>query len=94
MTGSARAPLHPRPCNRHRTHCQHGRLVADLANAATLGGQLQVPPVSGKGITTVRPADGSVLWQHDWRGDAITLPAVISDGDVLLGSGRLPRTAP
>lgn len=56
-------------------------------HAATLGGQLQVLLVSGKGITAVRPSDGSVLWQHDWPGDAITQPAVTSDGDVLLGSG-------
>ncbi len=56
-------------------------------HAATLGGQLQVLLVSGKGITGVRPSDGTVLWQHDWPGDAIAQPALTPDGDVLLGSG-------
>jgi outer membrane protein assembly factor BamB len=36
--------------------------------------------------TSVAPADGKLLWQHKWQGGAIVQPAMIGDGDILIGS--------
>jgi outer membrane protein assembly factor BamB len=36
--------------------------------------------------TSVAPADGTVLWQHKWEGGAIVQPAVIGNGDIVIGS--------
>ncbi|HKQ75749.1 MAG TPA: alcohol dehydrogenase, partial [Blastocatellia bacterium] len=33
------------------------------------------------------PSDGKLLWKHEWSGDGIVQPAVITGSDVLLGSG-------
>jgi hypothetical protein len=54
---------------------------------ATLDGVAQILLINGAGITSVVPADGTPLWQHQWPGDGIVQPAVTADGDVLLGSG-------
>ncbi|MBL8290534.1 MAG: PQQ-binding-like beta-propeller repeat protein [Bryobacterales bacterium] len=54
---------------------------------ATIGGQTQVLLVNGAGIVAVAPADGTLLWKHEWPGDGIIQPALIADGDVLIGSG-------
>jgi outer membrane protein assembly factor BamB len=53
----------------------------------TTGGAQQVLLVNGDGLTSVNPADGSLLWKHAWEGDSIVQPAVTADGDVLIGSG-------
>jgi outer membrane protein assembly factor BamB len=37
-------------------------------------------------VTSVAPADGTVLWQHKGDGGAIVQPAVIGDGDLLVSS--------
>jgi outer membrane protein assembly factor BamB len=53
---------------------------------STIGGVTQVLLVNGEGVTSVAPADGTMLWKYAWEGDSIVQPAVIAD-DVLLGSG-------
>jgi outer membrane protein assembly factor BamB len=53
----------------------------------TIGGVEQVLFTNGKGVSSVAPADGKLLWKHDWASDSIVQPAITADGDVLLGSG-------
>jgi hypothetical protein len=51
----------------------------------------QVLQLSGGGISSVRPADGELLWEHAWEGFPIVQPGLTEDGDVLIsvnaGSG-------
>ena len=54
---------------------------------ATIGGVAQIVLLNGAGAIGVAPADGALLWKHDWRGDGIVQPAMTPDGDVLIGSG-------
>ncbi len=54
---------------------------------ATINGVTQVLLVKGGGVISVAPADGTVLWNHEWPGDGIVQPAVFGDGTVLIGSG-------
>jgi outer membrane protein assembly factor BamB len=49
------------------------------------GGVPQILQLSGDGLTAVAPADGSVLWEHEWSGYPIVQPATTADGDVLIG---------
>ena len=50
----------------------------------TIGGIAQVLLMSGGGLTSVAPADGTLLWEHGWEGAAILQSARTSDGDVLI----------
>ena len=52
----------------------------------TIGGVPQVVMLSGAGTTSVNPADGAVLWQHDWSGGSIVQPALTADGDILVNA--------
>jgi outer membrane protein assembly factor BamB len=57
---------------------------------ATLGGVEQVLLASDYGIESFAPADGKVLWEHDWHAkglNRVTQPTVLSDTDLLLGTG-------
>ncbi len=54
---------------------------------ATLDGVPQIVMLNGAGAIGVNPADGALLWKHDWRGDGIVQPALIPGGGVLIGSG-------
>ena len=51
----------------------------------TIDGVQQALLLAGK-ATSVVPADGKILWQHEWEGGAIVQPAVIGDGDLLISS--------
>jgi hypothetical protein len=51
---------------------------------ATIDGIPQVLLLSAAGLTSVAPADGKPLWQHDWRGFPLVQPALAGDGDVLI----------
>ncbi|NJL26358.1 MAG: PQQ-binding-like beta-propeller repeat protein [Thermoanaerobaculia bacterium] len=51
---------------------------------ATIGGITQVLLQRGKGAVSVAPADGAVLWKHEWPSVSIVQPAVLADGDVLV----------
>ncbi len=53
---------------------------------ATIDGVAQVLLLSGAGITSVAPADGTVLWEYAWPGVTIVQPALIADGDVLIST--------
>jgi outer membrane protein assembly factor BamB len=50
----------------------------------TLDGVVQVVLMSSGGITSVAPADGSVLWQHSWAGSTIVQPAITRDAALLI----------
>jgi outer membrane protein assembly factor BamB len=54
---------------------------------ATIGGVPQIVLLNGVGAIGVAPADGALLWKHEWRGDGIVQPAVIAGTDILVGSG-------
>ncbi|MBL9188942.1 MAG: PQQ-like beta-propeller repeat protein [Opitutaceae bacterium] len=54
---------------------------------ATLHGVAHVVLLNGAGAIAVAPADGRPLWTHAWKNDGITQPALLPDGDLLLGSG-------
>jgi outer membrane protein assembly factor BamB len=45
--------------------------------------------MSGKGVTSVAPADGKVLWTNDWEGAAILQPVQTPDGDLLVTMGDM-----
>ena len=50
----------------------------------TLAGVPQVVLLSHDGATSIAPAHGTVLWQHDWSSGAIVQPIPTGDGDVLV----------
>jgi outer membrane protein assembly factor BamB len=52
----------------------------------TIDGVVQVLMLSDAGATSVAPADGTVLWEHGWAGGAITQPARVAAGDVLISA--------
>jgi outer membrane protein assembly factor BamB len=54
---------------------------------SSINGVTQVVLVNGPGAIGVAPSDGTVLWKHAWAGDSIVQPAVITGGDILIGSG-------
>ena len=47
---------------------------------ATIGGVPQVLLASGAGLTSFAPADGTLLWEHKWKGFPIVQPALVADG--------------
>lgn len=53
----------------------------------TIAGVTQFLLVSGAGIISVAPQEGTLLWEHKWNGDGIVQPALAEDGDVLIGTG-------
>ena len=53
----------------------------------TLDGVPQVLLLTSDGVTSVAPADGTVLWTHDWAtGSRIVQPALTAAGDILVGA--------
>lgn len=64
------------------------------AHLATLGGERQVLMVSDFGVESFAPADGRVLWSHNWHVpgmNRVTQPVVLSDTDVLVCTGVGPQ---
>jgi len=57
------------------------------AHCARIGGVEQVLILNGEGVLALAPADGARLWSYAWPSDGIVQPAVLADGDVLIGSG-------
>ena len=54
----------------------------------TLDGVPQVLLLASDGVTSVAPADGTVLWTHDWAtASRIVQPALTAGGDILVGAG-------
>ena len=56
---------------------------------STIDGVEQILLVTSTGATGVKPADGTVLWEHKWEGVPMLQPARLSDGDVLIASGDM-----
>ena len=54
---------------------------------ATIAGVTQIVLLNGAGAISVAPADGKLLWNHEWKSDGIVQPALLAGGDVLIGSG-------
>ncbi|MEM7352660.1 MAG: PQQ-binding-like beta-propeller repeat protein [Acidobacteriota bacterium] len=50
----------------------------------TLDGVEQILQLNGDGLVGVAPADGTLLWQHEWSGYPIVQPALTADGDILI----------
>lgn len=53
---------------------------------AEIEGMAQVILLGGPGAIGVAPADGAVLWQHEWSSGAIVQPGVLPDGDLLVNA--------
>ena len=54
------------------------------AHRLVVDGVVQAGILSDAGLTAIAPADGAVLWEHAWPGGAITQPARLDGGDILL----------
>jgi outer membrane protein assembly factor BamB len=52
----------------------------------TIDGVAQVLLLSGAGAASVAPADGKLLWEHEWQGTTILQPALTADGDILIAT--------
>jgi hypothetical protein len=53
----------------------------------SIDGVEQVLLLGGSGATSVAPASGAVLWEHEWPGVTIVQPALMADGNVVINSG-------
>ena len=56
---------------------------------STIDGVPQVVLLSYSGATGVAPADGKVLWQHDWPGSTIVQPAAVGDNFLISNGGGM-----
>ena len=55
---------------------------------ATIDGVEQILLMSSLGVTSVAPADGTLLWKYEWPSDTrIMQPAVMPDGGLLMTAG-------
>ena len=57
-------------------------------HVATLGGVTQILLLNGAGLASVNPADGGILWKHDWDGAPILQPVVLENGDLLIATAE------
>jgi outer membrane protein assembly factor BamB len=55
----------------------------------TIDGTAQILLMGGAGVTSVVPADGTVLWQHEWPGAPILQPAQVGDDALLITTGGM-----
>lgn len=53
---------------------------------AMIDGVKQILLMNSSGVVSVAP-DGAELWKYAWRGDGIVQPAMVADGEILLGAG-------
>ena len=53
---------------------------------ATLDGVVQVVLLGGPGVISLDPANGNVLWKHEWSPGPIIQPALTEDGDILVNA--------
>ncbi len=59
----------------------------------TVDGVAQIVLQRNAGATGFAPADGTLLWEHPWKGIGILQPAVTADGDLLvsmINEGAMP----
>jgi outer membrane protein assembly factor BamB len=59
---------------------------------AVIDGVPQVLLMSGTGVASVAPADGTLLWEHAWKGYPIVQPALTAEGDVLIAANESSGT--
>ena len=64
---------------------QHGGSYSS-PQRATIDGVAQILLLSGAGATSVAPANGELLWEHAWPGNAIVQPAITADGDIVINA--------
>lgn len=57
-------------------------------HAFTLEGVPQVVLISAIGLSSYSPADGALLWKHEWKGYPIVQPAATPDGDLLIAASE------
>ena len=50
----------------------------------TIDGVAQVVLLANRGVVSVAPADGKLLWEHPWPGIEIVQPVLTGEGDVLI----------
>ena len=55
----------------------------------TIRGVAQILLLSSAGVISVAPADGALLWQHEWPGVTILQPARTINSDVLITTGDM-----
>jgi hypothetical protein len=48
--------------------------------------------LSGEGVRGFAPADGTMLWRHEWKGYPIVQPALTAEGDVLVAANESSGT--
>ena len=54
---------------------------------STIDGVEQILLLSGVGVTSFAPVDGTILWEHPWpQEDRILQPTLTPDGDILLST--------
>ena len=53
---------------------------------ATIDGVDQILLLGGPGAIGVAPADGAVLWEHEWSPGAIVQPGLTAEGDILVNA--------
>jgi outer membrane protein assembly factor BamB len=53
---------------------------------ATIDGVVQILLLGGPGAISVAPADGAVLWEHNWEAGTMVQPAFTADGNVLINA--------
>jgi outer membrane protein assembly factor BamB len=65
-------------------HAAQGGEAYASPQLVTLDGVPQVLLTSGVGVSSVAPADGTLLWSHAWKGSPMVQPALTTDGDLLV----------
>ena len=50
----------------------------------TIDGVKQILLLIGAGVISVSPADGTLLWEHQWPGSPYLQPVLTADGDILI----------
>ena len=51
-----------------------------------IDGIAQILLLNEAGVSSVAPADGTLLWEHPWPGHPIVQPTQIADGDILISA--------
>ncbi len=67
-----------------------GQLSYCSTQLATIGGSEQLLIATDAGLTAFQPANGEILWRHDWPTEGIARivqPSVLGESDILIGTG-------
>jgi len=89
VAASGRLVAYDVPTGTPRWFAQTGGGSYSSPHLMTIGGVAQVVMLSGGGVTSVTPANGTPLWKHTLAGVNILQPAQTSDGDVLIAAGDI-----